>query len=87
MTSSTPVTALAIIGLLLSAMGGILAYAAKLISDLRTDNRDLQNKMLDRAIPALEANAAATTAMVQMTQSLAARAFAQQPGPPPSGPL
>lgn len=87
MSGSTPVTALAIIGLLLSAMGGILAYAAKLISDLRTDNRDLQNKMMDRAIPALEANAAATTAMVQMTQTLAAKAFAQQLGTQPPGQL
>ena len=53
-----------------TGFAGILGYAGKLIADLRSDNKALQDKMIDQAIPALQASQAAANALVQSTQRI-----------------
>lgn len=61
-----------------TALFGFFGILVKLIRDLQADNKELQNKVMDRAIPALESNAEATKLMVSVTQqALTALAVAQ----------
>lgn len=68
--SSFPTDGWGVIGLMAMAFGGVMAYAGKLISDLRADNKALQDKLIDKAIPALEASAAASQALASSTQRI-----------------
>lgn len=47
-------------------IGGLL----KLVLQFRSDNKELQDKVMDKVIPALEANANATQAMISVTGSM-----------------
>jgi len=67
-TSTFPTSAWELIGVLLCGYTAILGFAATLIRSQRADNKALQDKLMDRAIPALEANAAATVKMIEATQ-------------------
>lgn len=53
-----------------AVLGGGTGVVAKLILAFRQDNKDLQDKVMDKAIPALEANAEATKMMVAATQQI-----------------
>ena len=62
----------------LTVVFGFFGALVKLIRDGNKDNKELQNKVMDRAIPALEANAEATKMMVAVTQqAITALAVAQ----------
>lgn len=66
------------ISVAITAVFGFFGLLVKLIVDARNDNKELQNKVMDRAIPALESNAEATKLMVTVTQqALTALAVAQ----------
>jgi hypothetical protein len=67
-------TSAAFLALESAVLGGLI----KLVLQFRADNKELQDKIMDRAIPALEANADATKMMVGATQqALTALAVAQ----------
>jgi hypothetical protein len=68
----------AVIGISITAIFGLFGGLVKLLMQFRADIKELQDKVMDRAIPALEANAEATKLMVSATQqALTALAVAQ----------
>jgi hypothetical protein len=68
-------TAVALVG---AAIFGFFGSLVKLIADARKDNKELQNRVMDRAIPALEANAEATKLMVSVMQQVTTALAVQQ---------
>lgn len=75
---SIPTSAWAALGVILAAVFGFFGALVKLLMAFREDNKELQDKVMDRAIPALEANAEAGKQMVAATQQmLTALAVAQ----------
>jgi hypothetical protein len=67
---SIPTSVWEAIGVVAVAIFGFFGALVKLLLAFRVDNKELQDKVMDRAIPALEANAEAGKQMVAATQQM-----------------
>lgn len=50
--------------------GGVFAFLVKHIAELRTENRELRDKVMDQVVPALTENTLASKAMMESTVRL-----------------
>jgi hypothetical protein len=66
------------LGVIIVAVFGFFGVLVKLILQMRSDNKELQDKIMDRAIPALEANAKASEVMVTVAQQVLTALAVQQ---------
>lgn len=71
MTGGFPTSGWAIIGVLLLTLGSVLTFAGKLISDLRSELKEQNNKILEKVMPVFEQNAVTSKAMIDASQKLA----------------